>query len=616
MNGPANDNMEQPRPSSDETAPLLAPAPPPRTRRTVTFHDNPVTITIEPEDYPRQNLNVRSYGTSSSSSHMMTSAPLGGISSGSIGSVTSKLKRRNSAGTGAPVASTSSLSTAVAHPGQPKIGPQRSTKTAQKLKELPLPDFGDEGPDEESGREVYSQFTRIKDPKARRDAARLGKADRAWLPRVTAYCTANKYQLESLKKWLKASAKKRGCNPKRIDECLYTPFSYTWRRDGSGNQTPLGSGSQTPVDEDISTPLTPSTPGTPFEPPMRAENSMFPPMRQEDSGVDMVATEDGNLRNNIEVAMADRNNREMYPDQNAAITATPTYQSSGRTGSSSLKNEPTEMPLSREDVVDGNHITPPPLAGIEDVDFDTSVEIPEIFLFDYGVVVIWGMTEVQEAKLLKDIRKWSPVETLEPEQVEAEYFSFYYTREYQARIYNDFIALRHADKRNYMTKLAISHGLAQSVKTNLYEELIAGELEGSKDLPVHMALAGKMALSKTEINMKIGKLFILRIQVHLNGSVLDTPELFWTEPQLEPVYQATRKYLEMDQRIEVLGNRLTVIGDLLTVLKDQLSHGHDEMLEWIGEFLTLFCRQLSHCITNCILLMYNIHFPHSIFHAH
>ena len=40
--------------------------------------------------------------------------------------------------------------------------------------------------------------------------------------------------------------------------------------------------------------------------------------------------------------------------------------------------------------------------------------------------------------------------------------------------------------------------------------------------------------------MQIGELFILRINIHLNGSILDSPELFWTEPRLEPVYMAVR----------------------------------------------------------------------------
>jgi uncharacterized Rmd1/YagE family protein len=92
--------------------------------------------------------------------------------------------------------------------------------------------------------------------------------------------------------------------------------------------------------------------------------------------------------------------------------------------------------------------------------------------------------------------------------------------------------------------------------------------------------------------MQIGELFILRINIHLNGSVLDTPELFWVEPHLEPVYQAVRSYLEMDQRVGLLTERLDVIADLLAVLKDQLSHGHGEMLEWIGK-LIMFRYSLS-----------------------
>jgi uncharacterized Rmd1/YagE family protein len=96
-----------------------------------------------------------------------------------------------------------------------------------------------------------------------------------------------------------------------------------------------------------------------------------------------------------------------------------------------------------------------------DADFDTQVHTPEVFLFDYGVVVIWGMSPAHEQRFLKDIAKFES-EKLDPDDVETECFNFYYTREYQARIYNDFITLR--DKGNYMTKLAISHALAQSVK--------------------------------------------------------------------------------------------------------------------------------------------------------
>ena len=81
--------------------------------------------------------------------------------------------------------------------------------------------------------------------------------------------------------------------------------------------------------------------------------------------------------------------------------------------------------------------------------------------------------------------------------------------------------------------------------------------------------------------MQIGELFILRINIHLQGSVLDAPELMWAEPQLDPVYQAVRSYLEMDQRVGLLQERVGVIADLLAVLKDQLSHTHGELLQWL-----------------------------------
>jgi len=62
--------------------------------------------------------------------------------------------------------------------------------------------------------------------------------------------------------------------------------------------------------------------------------------------------------------------------------------------------------------------------------------------------------------------------------------------------------------------------------------------------------------------MQIGELFILRINIHLNGSILDSPELFWTEPRLEPVYMAVRSkfsspepiFMELKQTSRLFGN--------------------------------------------------------------
>ncbi len=438
-------------------------------------------------------------------------------------------------------------------PSAPKIGPQRTTKNAQKLKLLPNPDPGDDGPDEESGRDVYSQFTRIKDPTARRDAARLGKADRDRLPRVTAYCTASAYRLEGLMRFLKGRTKSRGANPKQFDECIYSPYSYDLPK-ASLNHSPHSN----------------TKPSAAIDQSSRA--SMERERRYSDSVIEVDESRQHRRENLIDL------NHD--GDTNAL--------ESGE--SSDINPSPAEEAQQ----------TP---------DFDTQVHTPEVFLFNYGTVVIWGMTLQHEHRFLKDIAKFES-EKLSEDDVQTENFNFYYTRDYQARIYNDFISLR--EKKNYMTKLAISHALAQSVKviplsplngsptfltgwpltllqTSLFEDLVSSTISLTSPLPEQIALTGSIALTRREITMQIGQLFILRINIHLQGSVLDSPELMWAEPQLEPVYRAVRSYLEMDQRVGLLTERLDVIADLLAVLKDQVRTTHGEYLEWIGMFFSLSC---------------------------
>ncbi|KAF2481660.1 hypothetical protein BDY17DRAFT_168993 [Neohortaea acidophila] len=458
-----------------------------------------------------------------------------------LASLNSKLRRRNSSGAALQLP-----------PQQPinKIGPQRTTRTAQKLKLLPNPEQG-EVPDEESGRDVYSQFTRITDPTARRDAARLGKDDRAKLPRVTAYCTASSYRIDDLMRFLKGRTKTKGTAPKIFDECIYTP--YTYKKDALGDRR-RGSGHS-------------EEPGRVLSQPAR---------RFSDSAIEV------------------DDNQERRRDD--LINLTTDIETSA--GDTTLETGQPNNPLHEVDaeaIDTTSSIEPRPITP----DFDTDVHIPEVFLFEYGVVVIWGMTMKEEQRFLKEIAKFEQ-EKLDKDDIQTEEFNFYYTREYQARIYNDFISLR--EKRNYMTKLAISHALAQSTKTSLYEDLLDATISTTQSIPSTIARTGRINLTRREINMQIGELFILRINIHLQGSVLDAPELMWAEPQLEPVYQAVRSYLEMDQRVSLLQERVGVIADLLAVLKDQLSHTHGEYLEWI--VIVLIAAEILVAAINIVVDLY------------
>ncbi|KAI4222424.1 MAG: hypothetical protein LQ349_007632 [Xanthoria aureola] len=532
---------------ADESSPLLPPptprvTQPPRPQRTVTF--SPQTTINHPGGQTTQSRTLRPAAQPtnfpSTSHHGPAGPPV-------LSTINSKLRRRNSHG--------SPLSAPPMLPPPSKIGPQRTTKNAQKLKLLPNPDPGDDGPDEESGRDVYSQFTRIKDPTARRDAARLGKADRDKLPRVTAYCTASAYRLEGVMRFLKSRARTRGTAPKQFDECIYSPYSY----DRSKPDKPLPG-------HDMDSEILEAAP------------------------LDLSARERRYSDSALEIEENTHHRREELLDLHTAAGDT-TLDA----GTDPIPNHTNIIPsLSPAHPDDHDY-----LGHETNLDFDTRIHTPEIFLFDYGTVVIWGMTLAQEKRFLHDISKFES-EKLARADIQTENFNFYYTREYQARIYNDFISLR--EKKNYMTKLAISHALSQSVKTSLFEDLLSTTIDSTHPLPQQLAVTGRIALSRTEINKQIGQLFILRINIHLQGSVLDSPELMWAEPQLEPIYGAVRSYLEMDQRVGLLTERLEVLGDLLAVLKDQVGTRHGEYLEWI--VIVLIAAEILVAAINIVVDLY------------
>ncbi|KAG9001772.1 hypothetical protein FRB93_011977 [Tulasnella sp. JGI-2019a] len=419
-------------------------------------------------------------------------------------------------------------------------GANRTTKGAHKLKVLPEQpeetsiepgstpeDERGEGSgsgndeleldEDEEDAPVYKQISQIPAGTARRDALRLTKKQKAKLPRVTAYCTANSYKLSDLMKFFMARKEAYLTAPKQFDEVIYTPYSY----ESSSSLSPR------------KTLKSLIKPRTSSKRSVREGDLLgIPELREEEA------------RAEAEDAAA---NDEDYDD-----TTQP--------------SSPTTMRL---------------LDNLGKTRFGAAIEdeaatSPEVFLFEYGTVVIWGMTEAQEKRFLNSLRRFE-VEKLPSDEVELEDLNFYYAN--YSRIYNDVITLRKGS--SYMTKLALSHALAQSVKISLFEELISNTIDQTKDIPEVISETGKIGMPHKEIMQQIGRLFILRMNINLVGSVLDAPEIFWSFPDLQPLYDAARSYLEIPQRVDLLNARVEVLQDLLGLLKESVSSRHAERLEQI-----------------------------------
>jgi uncharacterized Rmd1/YagE family protein len=197
----------------------------------------------------------------------------------------------------------------------------------------------------------------------------------------------------------------------------------------------------------------------------------------------------------------------------------------------------------------------------------------DLFYFSYGAVVCWGFTEEEEKEVLRGLKGFEKEPLSKPELDE-----FTYTYGDTTKIEEDEIFLHN---KSTLTKLAIAHGIAQSVKLSTFEELIQKTISHTRNIPVELAKRGKIPLSRREISRKMGEIFLERSFINLHSEVLDVPEFFWDYPELEPFYRRTAHYLDVSKRAEILNKRLSVVHELFEILSSELNHQHSSRLETI-----------------------------------
>lgn len=207
------------------------------------------------------------------------------------------------------------------------------------------------------------------------------------------------------------------------------------------------------------------------------------------------------------------------------------------------------------------------------VEYSNKGQLIDVFLFTFGSVVIWGSNQEGCLEFFKEIKSF---EVMPHKDIESDEFTYFYGNG-SAKINEDEICLPDKDS---LSKLSISYAIAQSVKLQTFETSIQKTFNNTKHLPEDLATKGKIFLSRREIRRKTGQLFIERSSINLHLDVLDTPEIFWEFPELEPLYKMAAIYMDINTRVEILNHRLNVLHELLEMLGNELNHQHSSRLEW------------------------------------
>lgn len=207
-------------------------------------------------------------------------------------------------------------------------------------------------------------------------------------------------------------------------------------------------------------------------------------------------------------------------------------------------------------------------------------DLGNLFLFPYGASVFWNVPKEENYNLLNSFRHY---EVGHAEEIETDEFTYIYGD--APKVVEDEIILPNDET---LTKMAISHGLAQSVKLSTFETTILKTFNATRSIPQDLANKGKISLSRTEIRRKMGELFIERSTINLHVDVLDLPDIFWEYSELEPYYRMITSYLDVQTRVEVLNKRLDIVHELFEVLGNELNHQHSSRLELTIIWLIVF----------------------------
>lgn len=210
--------------------------------------------------------------------------------------------------------------------------------------------------------------------------------------------------------------------------------------------------------------------------------------------------------------------------------------------------------------------------GVIQIEIPTHFDTGNIFYFPFGCIICWGLSKEQEDLFIGEAKNFERQSLVTP-VVDV----FTYNSGESSKVVNGEIILAN---RNSLTLMAISHGLAQSVKIDAFEKRIQRTVDLTRHVPQEMATKGRVFLSRREIRRMMGELFIERNSINLHFDILDKPEFFWEYPEVEPLYYMIAHYLDIETRVEVLNQRLGVIHELFEMLGNELNHQHSSRLEW------------------------------------
>lgn len=210
----------------------------------------------------------------------------------------------------------------------------------------------------------------------------------------------------------------------------------------------------------------------------------------------------------------------------------------------------------------------------------------EVMILANGTLVGWGLTEdLMVRKLIPPILP-ATIEKCDFESEEMDYIEVD-AEESEKSVSSTFmqgdvlVIPEKYSRERQLDMAAFAIGLSRSTRLSILEENLEKIIQHTRENSEVLAEGFRITLNETDILRVTGRLFKLRAKLNLYSELIETPDLYWSEPTLEKIYEAISRRLDISLRITIMNRKLDYVTEEQRALLSFLNEKKSTRLEWI-----------------------------------
>lgn len=216
---------------------------------------------------------------------------------------------------------------------------------------------------------------------------------------------------------------------------------------------------------------------------------------------------------------------------------------------------------------------------------NTTPAVKEVIFLANGTIVGWNLAEEEIIKLVPNflpaIEERYEYESDEFDYIELDELPPNPKNNGNSYMINDMIVIQNQSSyKKILDKIAFSIGLSRSTRISILENSLEDFLKLTKINSKNLSKGLKITTNEHDILKLTGKLFLLRGKLNLYSELIDTPDLYWSEPTLEKIYQQISTNLDISSRISILNRKLDYATEEQRAFLSLLNERKSTKLEW------------------------------------